>query len=346
MSRQTVAFATTLWSIHPRLGERFHIGLRFTTALNERAPPLRKKFCHLLVMSGAESLDRSENTLVDVLTFYSNYNGHPPEHLSQILNLPSINTPLIFLAGDSTLDNKYWLPPCDKVHPNRHYQQILSNGPISRDIAYWLAELYPVESFTPINCAVEASTLRQRLKSGLLPQDVLIREHIGSNDILVVSVGGNDIALSPTIMTVFAVLANVYGGGSWGMPTLSSIFHDGIKQYIEMLVSKQKPRLVVICMLYFPDETVSDSWASLTLRALRYNSQPHMLQSSIVRVFENAIKNITIDGCPIVFAPLFDALDGKRTEDYVERVEPSERGGNAVASLLKKVIDDALVDEE
>lgn len=283
-----------------------------------------------------------EDRLLDSSIFYGNYSGHPADHLSYILDTRPKQTPVLFLAGDSTLDNKYWLPLRTERHPNPHFCRCLSNVGTSRDIAYWLARTYPPDTFTPINCAVEASTLRQRLTNGLLPQDELIRDHIGPNDVLVVSLGGNDIALSPTISTVFAVLMSVYRGGNAGMSTLTKVFRNGLEQYISQLVSKQKPRLVIVCMLYFPDESSkSPSWASFTLRALRYDSRPDWLQTSIANVFEQAIKKITVDGCQVVFAPLFKALDGKQTDHYVARVEPSELGGNAIATLLKKLIDES-----
>lgn len=288
-----------------------------------------------------------EKRRLDSSIFYGNYSGHPADQLSYILDTRPKQTPVLFLAGDSTLDNKYWLPLRTECHPNPHFCHCLNNVAMSRDVAYWLARMYAPDTFLPINCAVEASTLRQRLTNGLLPQDELIRDQIGPNDVLVVSLGGNDIALSPTISTVFAVLMNVYRGGNAGMSTLAKIFQSGLEQYISQLVSKQKPRLVIVCMVYFPDESSkSPSWASFTLRALRYDSRPDWLQSSIANVFEQAIKKISVDGCQIVFAPLFKALDGKQTDHYVARVEPSELGGNAIAALLKRLIDESFSPHE
>lgn len=285
---------------------------------------------------------RKHSERVDASVFYTNYSGHPPDHLSRILSTRPEHIPVLFLAGDSTLDNKYWLPPRNERHPNPHLRDCLDDGNVCRDVSYWLARAYAPDTFTPINCAVEASTLRERINKGLLRQDQLIRDHIGANDVLVVSLGGNDIALAPTVSTVFAALMNVYRGGNAGMSTLNSIFRDGLAQYISQLVSKQKPRLVVVCMVYFPDESsTTPSWASFTLRALRYDSRPDWLQSSIVRVFEQAIKEITVDGCQIVFAPLFKALDGTQTDHYVERVEPSELGGDVIATFIKNVIEES-----
>lgn len=350
--RVTPAFASTVSAILPKRGDALRICTPGSLVQSAYIP--RKPFVHTsnsvtrTAMVDTHRTDstpvddvRGENT-VDALTFYGNYSGHPADQLAYILETRPEHTPVLFLAGDSTLDNKYWLASRDERHPNPHLRQCLSAGSIIRDVAYWLARVYASHEFTPINCAVEASTLRQRLRNGLLHQDELIRDHVGPNDVLVVSVGGNDIALAPTVATVFAVLMSVYRGGDAGMATLNGLFREGLEKYIAQLVSKRKPRLVVVCMLYFPDESSKDpSWASFTLRALRYNSHPDWLQSSIERVFEHAIKNITVEGCPVVFAPLFQALDGKNSDHYVARVEPSENGGNAIAALLKKVIDES-----
>ena len=51
--------------------------------------------------------------------------------------------------------------------------------------------------YAVINCSIEESTIGDRSCYRLLPQDQFIKEHINSNDILVISIGGNDIALKP-----------------------------------------------------------------------------------------------------------------------------------------------------
>ena len=44
--------------------------------------------------------------------------------------------------------------------------------------------------------------------------------------------------------------------------------------------------------------------------------------------------------------PLFHVLDGKNTEDYVARVEPSALGGKKMAEYLLDVIDNPLLVNE
>jgi hypothetical protein len=43
-------------------------------------------------------------------------------------------------------------------------------------------------------------------------------------------------------------------------------------------------------MIYYPDETKTDSWAGGALRALGYNSDPGKLQTLIKKVFEEATR--------------------------------------------------------
>lgn len=52
--------------------------------------------------------------------------------------------------------------------------------------------------------AVEATTLNERCRR-LRPQDKFIQDNISSQDVLVVSIGGNDIALAPTPCTICSV---------------------------------------------------------------------------------------------------------------------------------------------
>lgn len=271
--------------------------------------------------------------------FYANYYGHVDGHLKDLLNYKD-SKPIIYLAGDSTLDNKHWLPMIIGEHPDDLHRHVLSGTSVRRDVSYWLSLLYgPHGHFRSVNCAVEDTTLRQRIRTGLLEQDVILRDAMSEHDVLVVCVGGNDVANSPTVGTGLAALSAVYMGGNAGMKTLRKLFHDDMAAYIAMLTEKTKPRLVVACMPYFPDEIVKPSWASFALRVLRYNVTPEWLQEAYVRVFENAVKEIRVDGCRMAFVPFYRALDGKTSADYVDRVEPSEQGGQKLAYLIRDAID-------
>lgn len=188
-----------------------------------------------------------------------------------------------------------------------------------------------------MNCAVEATTLRER-QSGLLPQDEIIVEHMTEDDVLIVSVGGNDIALRPQIGLALAVLAGTYLGGEWGIAKLREHFVDGVREYVSKLTRRVTPRLVVVCSLYFLDEKEEASWANWVLKLLRYGSRPEKVQRVMRRVGESMVDGLGgRDG--VVVVPLYEALDGKRSEDYVQRVEPSEEGGRKMAQLLLSAVE-------
>jgi len=218
-----------------------------------------------------------------------------------------------------------------------------------------------------INCAVEESSIGSRACGRLLEQDVFIRDKITQGDVLVVSVGGNDIALSPSLCTILnmislicctstsclvdctcgsplpcddcccgcaaGVFSNLF---SWppGYGYFLHLFGTRIKAYIENLTSKTRPKIVVICMIYYPDELVSTSWADPALRVLGYNSEPRKLQALIDALFRDAVQRIKIPGTRVIGLPLSRALDGKNTADYCARVEPSARGGHQMAKLI------------
>ncbi len=123
-----------------------------------------------------------------------------------------------------------------------------------------------------------------------------------------------------------------------------------------------------MCMIYYPDESQTPSWANAALGALGYNRNPARLQLLIRKVFEEATRyvydcalgafydsvhcraenesptptpkksSIRIQGSQVIPVPLFVALDGTRSEDYVARVEPSAIGGRKMAEFLLHVI--------
>lgn len=91
-------------------------------------------------------------------------------------------------------------------------------------------------------------------------------------------------------------------------------------------------------MIYYPAEEISDSWAHRSLQALGYNRNPTKLQSVIKKAFEEATSHIQISGSQVIPVPLFNVLDGKHSNDYVARVEPSALGGKKMAEYLLDTI--------
>jgi len=201
-----------------------------------------------------------------------------------------------------------------------------------------------------INTAVEATTVGQR-RTSLLAHDEVIRDNIGENDILIVSVGGNDIAF-PTIRTAWNMFKLIHCNSlkaleqnpisAWGFPHLRNLFGSEIKQYVEQIILKQKPKLVIVCMIYYPDENDTPSWASTALKALNYNNNPAKLQAAIRGIYDHVTTKIEIEGTTVVGFPIFEFLDGKTSSDYVARVEPSSQGALKMARGLMDVIEKQL----
>ena len=92
------------------------------------------------------------------------------------------------------------------------YRDLLQPPISNADVTYWLNSLSEERRTTSrprtaaINTAVEATTVNERTFR-LRSQDKFLRDNIQENDILVVSVGGNDVAMSPTPCTALSILA-------------------------------------------------------------------------------------------------------------------------------------------
>ena len=200
-----------------------------------------------------------------------------------------------------------------------------------------------------------------------------IRDNIQPQDTLIVSIGGNDIALAPAPCTIVNMLGLIYctpmcciengfgrpipvddcclGCGASCLSTLTScppcggyflhLFKVRIQKYLENLLSKTRPKQVAICMIYYPDENPREaSWADWALGILGYDRNPKKLQVAIRKIFELAVSEINIRGVEkITPIPLFEVLDGSETKDYVCRVEPSEEGGRKMAEFILDRLD-------
>ena len=332
----------------------------------------------------------NNNTKVNASEFYVEYFGHRVEHLRQILpHLRAASDRILWTAGDSSLDNKYWFN--SRAAAPRVYRDVLEPPQCKQDVTYWLnylcennaqgscsrsssssAESNLLRQRTvAINTAVEATTLNERTFR-LRPQDVFIRDNIQTQDVLIVSVGGNDVALMPCPCTIASILglalclpaACTERGCTVGTvpvddcccgcgPSLCScacacppclgynrhLFGTRIQKYIEKLVSKTKPSKILVCMIYYPDERNAPGWAGPALGALGYNRNPEKLQLLIRKAFDDAISKIRIPGTQVIPVPLFRVLDGKFSSDYVARVEPSPSGGRKMAEFILDLMD-------
>ena len=113
------------------------------------------------------------------------------------------------------------------------------------------------------------------------------------------------------------------------------MFQTRIQAYVSNMTSgSERPKKIIIAMIYYPDQEQTGSWADGTLGLLGYNSNPKKLQLLIRKVFEEAVSNIKIKGSEVIPLPLFQVLDGKTTSDYCQRVEPSPQGGRKMANFI------------
>lgn len=324
--------------------------------------------------------------------FYQEYSGHRVQHLRLLLPLLRQQAKsVIWTAGDSSLDNKYWFH--DRVRAVKGvYAQILNPPQSKPDITYWINQLLldameaermdchieretvnqgceqqqRQQRWVAINTAVEASTLNERTFR-LRSQDIFLRDNLQIDDVLVVSVGGNDVALAPSPCTIASILCLLHClptscleyGYTWGTvpcddccygcgPSLCScacacppclgyfrhLFGTRLEKYIHQLTAKTKPSRILVCMIYYPEESPSPAWAGPALRALGYDQRPDKLQLFIRKMFLQIASHIRVADVPIIPVPLFDALDSKNPDDYVQRVEPSPTGGRKVAEFL------------
>jgi len=296
-------------------------------------------------------------------SFYEEYHGHKVEHLQIFYSELARRSPrpqFIFLAGDSSLDNKHWFfedalwkEKSEQMfeegftdHATNGYEDVLSPPRMVKDVSYWLNDLacknFGKGKVVTINTSVEESTVEDR-RHNLLPQDKFIRDHISSDDFLVLSVGGNDIALRPNVWTIANMLMLTRSprfliDASWapGLKYFERLFHTQIEALVNRMVSGAcKPRKVLVCMIYFLDEQPGGSWADTVLSKLGYDDDPKKLQMIIRKLFDRVSKRgFNVPGTVVEAFPLFKVLDGKDSNDYVQRVEPSVSGGRKMADAF------------
>jgi len=282
--------------------------------------------------------------------FYETYHGHTVGHLEHLHGAlrGAGAARFIFLAGDSSLDNKHWF--FSGRTPKG--EQVLTPSVMVKDVCYWLnVECSQrcsagAPRMCAINSAVEESCLSQREAEGLLPQDVFIRDSISEDDVLVVDVGGNDVALRPTAGVILNMAMLIYLTPTFlvhhtvppGLFYFIHMFRVRLRSYIEALIAVRKPKKVVVCMLYFLDQRSGGSWADGVLSKLGYDDNPAKLQEIIRKVYAWGVSQIQIPGVQVEHLPLYEVLDGTDTTDYVQRVEPSITGGQKMAKAIAEKV--------
>ena len=302
-----------------------------------------------LTLAVAPSMDR-----IPAKLFYQTWHGHTVEHLQCVLTQLRRQhySRLIWLAGDSSLDNKAWVQQSGLTEPAaKPYQSILTPPLSAPDVCHWinveLDRLHAADTAC-IMTAVEATTLGER-DEALRPQDDFIAAHIGSHDMLVVSVGGNDIALSPSSSTMLHLAALLVTPSQWMPRSLLvrhpsfqyfvRLFRDRVTDYIHKLTAHTTPSRIAVCMIYYPCEQADGgSWSQRLLSMVGYDRNPKRLQHLIKLMYEEATSKIDIANTTVVPIALFDILDAADAEQYVQRVEPSSSGGRRMAQKLVEVL--------
>jgi len=301
--------------------------------------------------------------------FYDNYHGHEIHKVHEVLDyIRSKGKKTIFLAGDSSLDNKHWFG--DNAKACNGYENILEPRQSKCDVAYHINRSLADskdKNYVALNCAVEEASVGQKACGSLNSHDIFIRDNIREDDILVVSIGGNDIALNPSVCTGLNTLCltkcipnfclkmgcgtpipcDDYCAGccTSSISNLSAfppsygyflhLFGPRVQNYLTRLTSgPHPPRKVLICCIYYVDETKSGSWADLILGAVGYDTDPSQLQMLTRMIFKQATSQISLPNSQVVPVPLFTVMDGKDSGDYCERVEPSSQGGSKMAQLI------------
>ena len=343
----------------------------------------------------------SAAALPDASAFYKTYHGHEPEALRAFAAAMRGGAagaegarPLVWLAGDSSLDSKFWLdnqqraPPCNGVERALSFGAGAGGGAgagaVPRDVAHSVIAALAARGlrFGCVNAAVEESTLADRAGGRLLPQDAVLRECLRDGDVIVVSAGGNDIALKPSAATAaaLALLVGVPGvralpllaglpllgggasdaavadGSAWGMAHLVGMFGAQTRAYVNALLSgpqRARPALVIVCTIYYPLErgavrgSDAEGWADGALGVLGYDENPARLQSAIRSIYEHATRRVAAEDAagapvPVAACPLFEALDPRDARDYERRVEPSARGGEKMAAAFVQLMAEQL----
>jgi hypothetical protein len=289
--------------------------------------------------------------------------------------------------GDSSLDNKYWLYPdassksdsslkdesfCGDAENG--YEHILEPPRGIRDVAWHLNhELARLGSeYACINAAVEESTTSDRDNGVLLEQDLFVQRNLRNGDLIIVSLGGNDIALRPTKATMAAIGSLNFltpqfmakRGYGLGFGHLGTIFKDSIENYLKRVVGETKPALIVPCTIYYPCEHDTGSWADTLLNTLGCNdfefpflslfshfysffevldtNSPTKLKMLIDACFEHFTKKIQVFDVPMHALALSSVLDSTDEKDYDNRVEPSVQGGAKMGARFAQVVTEFL----
>ncbi len=296
--------------------------------------------------SPKECLRLSES--INTFDFYSEYYGHPLDLITTVhKSLREQGKRIVWLLGDSSLDNKYWIGSKIPIF----YQAPLCNGyenifglsgkkkqPFGvSDICFWINHCLNQKQspFAAINCAVEASTLYDRCDT-LLGHDEFVQTHLQKDDTIIVSIGGNDIILNPSLRIIVCLFLAIYVIPEYFHSTslfkfiflspLRTLFHDELKIYIDKICCHQKPCQIILCSYYYPCIN-GTGWADKMLKLAGYEKYPKKIQN----LFNIVSNDILPNSSEITRIDLSTILSPEDETDYISRVEPSVTGGKKIS---------------
>ena len=67
------------------------------------------------------------------------------------------------------------------------------------------------------------------------------------------------------------------------------------QKYIEALTAKTRPKKILVCLIYYPEENNTPSWANGALGALGYNRNPAKIQLILRKIFEEATRYVSFN---------------------------------------------------
>jgi len=130
------------------------------------------------------------------------------------------------------MDNKHWVDNHSAPAVNGYEHFLTKPSNCRPDLSYQLNKLLEKDGeYLVINTALEESTLWER-QVQLFEHDEFVRDNIQEDDILIISCGGNDIALKPKKMTIFKMAVVMYlnteswikNGTAFGFPYFVDMF--------------------------------------------------------------------------------------------------------------------------
>lgn len=246
---------------------------------------------------------------------HSNYHGYKIQDLEYAYeHLKDKN--IIYLCGDSSFDNKFWV---ERTKPSSNYD-FLDTYP--NDVCHNINQNIPSD-YACINCAVEETCLKDR-DDNLLPQELFMVSKLKERDIILISLGGNDIALKPSVDIMFSLGTYLLFENSISYNYLYLYFETRFKKYLERINHKN----VYLCGLYFPC-VKGNGWCDTTLNLIGYNSNPLKIQKLIKKLYTDLSIKLNMK-----YIPLYECLDCNNELEYVQRVEPSSVGSEKIAKFI------------